>query len=376
MATKQKSKPKGSKKAVQFTPDEVVQAVAEPSVEDRAQAAMKLAGAYGTVTVSFTWFGVDKALSEDQNIQAAAQFDADADRYRAAKKLLDTRDPAMLALTNVRHRIKQYRDAMTLPWITKGQRLIHLDAIAPFEAQMTLFQEELNEAVRYLDGRLPFMVEQAREKMGHLFDEADYPESIAGYFTCRWEFGSAQPPAYMAFLDPNLGAKYDQMFRDRLDLAVRKAEQEFTEEFSKIVSHLAGVLGGHGDDGKPKKFWDETVYKLHDFFDRFSAMSLQSNPQLELLVQQAKLVVAGSRSRTGSGRSRTPSSTSPSRCPNARSSGRGRDMSTPECYYCERRDNLEQQLCGFWFCFRCLPRAMEKGAWYWRQMYRAVREGA
>ena len=40
-------------------------------------------------------------------------------------------------------------------------------------------------------------------------------------------------------------------------------------------------------------------------------------------------------------------------------------MRTDECYYCERRDNLQQQICGFWFCWWCLPRAEEQGAWYW-----------
>lgn len=43
-----------------------------------------------------------------------------------------------------------------------------------------------------------------------------------------------------------------------------------------------------------------------------------------------------------------------------------------ECHYCERRDNLQMQLCGFWFCFWCLPRTLEQGAWYWLQMYHAI----
>jgi ribosomal protein L37AE/L43A len=49
-------------------------------------------------------------------------------------------------------------------------------------------------------------------------------------------------------------------------------------------------------------------------------------------------------------------------------------MSTPKCYYCERRDNIERQICGFWFCFWCLPRALEKGAYYWARMAGAVGE--
>jgi len=37
----------------------------------------------------------------------------------------------------------------------------------------------------------------------------------------------------------------------------------------------------------------------------------------------------------------------------------------PKCHYCERADNLARQLCGFWFCFWCLPRALAKGLSYW-----------
>ena len=43
-----------------------------------------------------------------------------------------------------------------------------------------------------------------------------------------------------------------------------------------------------------------------------------------------------------------------------------------KCYTCHRCDNLEQQLCGFWFCFSCLPRAAAKGADYWRRLYAAL----
>jgi hypothetical protein len=39
-----------------------------------------------------------------------------------------------------------------------------------------------------------------------------------------------------------------------------------------------------------------------------------------------------------------------------------------ECFYCERRHNLQMQICGFWFCFRCLDRAVEMGAYYWYRM--------
>lgn len=36
-----------------------------------------------------------------------------------------------------------------------------------------------------------------------------------------------------------------------------------------------------------------------------------------------------------------------------------------ECYYCQRTDNLEQQIAGFWFCFWCLQRAIDTGGSHW-----------
>lgn len=38
------------------------------------------------------------------------------------------------------------------------------------------------------------------------------------------------------------------------------------------------------------------------------------------------------------------------------------------CFYCGREQGLERQIAGFWFCSCCLPRAEEKGAYYWTRM--------
>lgn len=41
------------------------------------------------------------------------------------------------------------------------------------------------------------------------------------------------------------------------------------------------------------------------------------------------------------------------------------------CYTCGG-DQVEHQLGGFWFCFHCIDRARERGASYWRKLYRAM----
>jgi len=43
-----------------------------------------------------------------------------------------------------------------------------------------------------------------------------------------------------------------------------------------------------------------------------------------------------------------------------------------KCWLCERKDNLQEQVGGFWFCFWCLPRALELGAGHWVRLAHAL----
>ena len=51
---------------------------------------------------------------------------------------------------------------------------------------------------------------------------------------------------------------------------MRLAEETFTAELAKLVSHLTERLSGQ-DDGKPKVFRDSMIENLTEFFGRFRA---------------------------------------------------------------------------------------------------------
>lgn len=78
----------------------------------------------------------------------------------------------------------------------------------------------------------------------------------------------------------------------RFDEAVQLAEQAFTEELAKLVSHLAERLSGQ-EDGKPKIFRDSAVENLSEFFGRFRHLNVRSSEQLDQLVVQARQTVRG-----------------------------------------------------------------------------------
>lgn len=252
----------------------------------------RLRATMAAVRLCFTWFGVRKSLSQDQKSQAADTFGAEGEYLSAAKKLLDTSHPAFKVVTSTRGRILSYWKGVSLPYPEPGIRLIRQDDIGAFNVQLTSLRAELQDAVRTLDERYAELKTAARRRLGALFNASDYPTSLVGLFDVAFDFPSVEPPQYLRQLSPQLYEQEAQRVAARFDEAIQLAEQAFTEELSKLISHLSERLSGE-DDGKPKVFRDSAVDNLREFFDRFRHLNVRSNEQLDQLVEQAQRIVRG-----------------------------------------------------------------------------------
>lgn len=244
------------------------------------------------VRLGFTWLGVRKSLSLDQKAQAAESFGAEQTYLSAAKKLLDTKHPAFKAVTAVRGRAMSLWKGLSLPYPEPGIRLIRQDDIGVFDVQMTTLKTELDEAVAQLSDRYDELKSAARRRLGRLFNSADYPETLRGLFGIEHDFPSVEPPEYLRELSPELFRQEQARVQERFAEAVRLAEEAFTAEFSRVVSHLTERLTGT-DDGKPKTFRDSAVDNLSEFFHRFRSLNVSSSQQLDELVDRAQQVVRG-----------------------------------------------------------------------------------
>jgi hypothetical protein len=244
------------------------------------------------VRVSFTWLGVRKTLTAEQRAEAAEPFGANAQFLSAGKKLIDTNHPAYKAVTAIRGKVQSYWKSLSLPYPEPGLRLIRQDKIDEFAAKMREFQEELAEAVETLDRRYAELKATARNRLGSLYDSTDYPASLRGLFSIEFDFPSVEPPDYLQQLNPQLYEQECQRVQSRFDEAVKLAEEAFTAELAKLVSHLTERLSGQAD-GKPRIFRDSAVENLTEFFQRFRALNVRSSEQLDQLVGQAQRVIRG-----------------------------------------------------------------------------------
>jgi hypothetical protein len=242
--------------------------------------------------VAFTWFGTRKTLSPEQKAEAADAFGAQGDYVSAAKKLLDTKHPAFKAVTAVRGRILSYWKGNSLPFPEPGMRLIRQDDVGAFNMQMTTHKADLQTAIEELDDHYAELKTHARERLGRLYNPADYPDSLEGLFDVTWDFPSVEPPAYLQRLSPELYQQESERVAARFDEAVGLAEEAFLAELNRLVSHLTERLSGD-EDGKPKVFRDSVIANLTEFFERFRRLNIRSNDQLDELVAEVQSVVRG-----------------------------------------------------------------------------------
>lgn len=257
-----------------------------------AGAARRLRATMAAVRLSFTWFGVRKGLSPQQKEEAADSFGAEGSYLSAAKKLLDVKHPAFKLVTTVRGRALALWKGLSLPYPEPGIRLIRQDDVPVFDVQMTTLRAELDEAVEQLNERYGELKTAARSRLGRLFNPTDYPASLIGLFQLEHDFPSIEAPEYLRELSPELFRQEQLRVTARFEEAVRLAEEAFTAEFAKVVSHLTERLSGT-EDGKPKVFRDSAVENLGEFFQRFRTLNVRSSAELDQLVDEAQQIVRG-----------------------------------------------------------------------------------
>ena len=254
--------------------------------------AEQLRATMAALRVSFMWFGIRKTLTPEQRSQAAESFGAEGQFLSAAKKLLDSKHPAFRAVNAVKHEVVTYWRGVSLPFPEPGIRLIRQQDVSAVQVQLTTLKAELTEAVEQLDQQFDTMKVTARERLGSLFNPADYPDSLRSLFEVSWDFPNVEPPSYLQQLSPDLYRQESQRVSARFDEAVQLAETAFIEEMSRLVSHLTERING-SEDGQPKVFRDTAIENIREFFQRFRELNVHSSDQLDQLVEQSQRILSG-----------------------------------------------------------------------------------
>jgi hypothetical protein len=259
---------------------------------DNNSPAQRLRRIAAAVRVSLHWWGTHRSLTAQQKEEVSAGYAADARFLTAGKRILDVRHEAFRRLTSIRTRIVNYWRGLTLPYTEPGVRLLRQADVPAFVHTLDGFRDELQEAEASLNAVYDEIKADARQRLGRLYDPADYPPEVRGLFGVEWDFPSVEPPSYLLRIAPEVYEQERQRVAARFEEAVQLAEQAFATEFARLLAHLTERLSG-GEGGERRIFRDSAVTNLTNFFEKFRHLNVRSSPELDGLVEQAQELVQG-----------------------------------------------------------------------------------
>jgi hypothetical protein len=255
-------------------------------------AAQELRSTMGAVRLAFTWMGTQRRLDANHARRAADTFQADESRVRASKILINTKHSAYRAATAIRAQAQAYLRGISLPYPQPSIRLIRRDDVETFESHMNSFRERLANAVANLRDHYEALKADARERLGELYNDNDYPATLDGVFSLTWEYPSVEPPRYLLRFNPELYAQEQARIQQRFEQAVVLAENAFAERLQELVSHLQERLND-SPDGQPKTFKATTIENFQTFYNEFKRLNVRGNTELDTLIQRANDLVSG-----------------------------------------------------------------------------------
>jgi len=214
----------------------------------------------------------------------------DAEWLRGRKKLIDPEllNPIQAVITRARKDIKR----LALPFPVEGLTLVPKDIIQDLEGTLEQRKAEYWAAVELFLEDYERAREMAREALGDLFSEADYPVDMRRKFGFDWRYFAIDTPGKYEILSPQVyereKAKFHEMIeRVRVD-CIRALRAEFGGFVGRLVERLTP-----GEDGTAKTFKGTTVSKLTEFLDMFDARNLFEDDDLAAMVEKAKAMMRG-----------------------------------------------------------------------------------
>ena len=192
---------------------------------------------------------------------------------------------------------RNYLRKISLPFPIKGCVLVPKKLIPEIQEHLKEIAWHYNSAVEDFLYWYPQTVKDAKESLGELFDECDYPtqEMIKNKFRFQWRYITIGP--YVSrVLPPSIYKEEVKKFQELMEQARSEAITALREEFVDLVSNIADKLQNH-DDGRPRRLRDAAVENLKQFLDNFSSRNIFEDAQLSELVEQCRGIITNTNAK-------------------------------------------------------------------------------
>jgi len=203
-----------------------------------------------------------------------------------AHKFLVSKD-SLKPIEQIRNEARTYVYNKTLPFPVNGVLFIPKQMIAEVDLKLKEYKALFDAEVAKFSAQYSVFAEQAREKLGTMYNVADYPQDISSKFGFSWRFFVIDAPGESDLLSPDLYAQEEAKFRETMQEFRMAAVRALRETFAEMVNRIAERLSDN------KRFKDTTVENLKEFLNDFEKLNITDDTALAELVEKARMVITG-----------------------------------------------------------------------------------
>lgn len=190
------------------------------------------------------------------------------------------------AAHQARNKVRRY----ALPFPIQSVQLVPKEYVSTIEEILQYQQARFWEKVDEFEGMYAQAREEAKEVLGNLFNETDYPVDIRRKFKFGWQFLALQVPSQASILSPEIYEREKEKFENLMHETQDLCMQALRSEFAGLLQELTEKLGSNGD--RPKKIVANSMFnKLNEFFSEFQTKNIFEDEELTQLAEQAKQVI-------------------------------------------------------------------------------------
>jgi hypothetical protein len=240
--------------------------------------------------VQISMLGLERRV-ESEDVTAK---DADKKRLRVTKLIIES--DTIKSMQKLRSRLAADLKEIKVPtkMYRHGIYLIPQIYVVNVENLLKLAKKEMKELATQLVSEYDDLKAAAKESLGQLYDEKDYPspEALPALFDVQWDYLAFDTPAVLKNLDYELFQSQRERAERRWDEAAEQIRRALREGFGGLVTEFVDKMIP-GDDGTFRKLKQPFIDKFHEFLRFFEGRNVTSDEELDELVKKAKDLLEG-----------------------------------------------------------------------------------
>lgn len=191
------------------------------------------------------------------------------------------------AAHQARNKVKQY----ALPFPIMSIQLVPRQYISTIEEILQQYQARFWEKVEEFISMYPEARAEARDILGDLFNETDYPREIRSKFKFGWQFLALQVPSRSTILSPEIYEREKERFENLMHETRGLCMEALRTEFSGLLGELTQKLSSNGSS--PKRIVTNSMFnKLNEFFIELSTKNIFADQELMDLADNARQIIS------------------------------------------------------------------------------------